>query len=286
MENPGEHEGCILHVPKLNTYQSSRGRRSRRTLLLLSLFISKKVQFKTLPKSDHCLSSHSRRRNTVPPTTHIALTHGPTCSFVFVYQCPRSRLFVCSRETRHLVLSSSFRLWIHAVALPSLQYQESRNSDLFSAIPITTRMGSMPSVTQASPHRLVSQSPSFISCRAPLRSVLGTLTRWVRRKSSSMARGWGYSWSSRRSCSRRTGCRCRKTRWLAQNAQPEIFLALAPSLVDGCVLLLTIPLVSRSAGSRPASSWACTPRMWWWWWWVGLLSRALCRPRWPHSRCC
>lgn len=72
LENPGEHEGCILHVPKLNTYQSSRGRRSRRTLLLLSLFMSKKVQFKTLPKSDHCLSSHSRR-NTVPPTTHITV---------------------------------------------------------------------------------------------------------------------------------------------------------------------------------------------------------------------
>ena len=165
MENPGEHEGCILHVPKLNTYQSSWGRRSRRTLLLLSLFISKKVQFKTLPKSDHCLSSHSRRRNTVPPTTHIALTHGPTCSFV--YQCPRSRLFVCSRETRHLVLSSSFRLWIHAVALPSLQYQESRNSDLFSAIPITTRMGSMPSVAQAG------KAPIASSRKAPVLFLVG-----------------------------------------------------------------------------------------------------------------
>lgn len=73
LENPRGHEGCILHVPKLNTYQSSWGRRSRRALLLLSLFMSKKVQFKTLAKSDHCLSSHSRRRNTVPPTTHITV---------------------------------------------------------------------------------------------------------------------------------------------------------------------------------------------------------------------
>jgi hypothetical protein len=87
-------------------------------------FINYKVHFKTL--TNHCLSSHSRRGNTTP-----------TCTCA-VYQCPCSRSLI---RAKHASLPSFFLPSLdHAVApgspIPSLQYQEPRNSDLFSQFPL------------------------------------------------------------------------------------------------------------------------------------------------------
>lgn len=136
----GPRRGLHLACAKLNTYQSSWGRRSRRTLfllLLLLLFINPLTTRYSYNATHHCLSSHSRVRN-VPPHTHTTIRVLTDQHVLGLYQCPCSRLMLA--RVKHAILSCLFLPFLdHAVlpgGHPSLQYQEPRNSDLFSQFPL------------------------------------------------------------------------------------------------------------------------------------------------------
>jgi len=86
-----------------------------------------------------------------------------------MYLCCLPMPLLAFARVKHASLSSFFLPSLdHAVVpgspIPSLQYQEPRNSDLFFAIPITTCIGLMPSVAPSS--RL--WSPSFVPCLVAL----------------------------------------------------------------------------------------------------------------------
>jgi hypothetical protein len=129
---------------------------------------------------------------------------------------------------------------VPGVRPPSLQYQEPRNSDLCLAIPITTCIGMMPSIARLA-------SPSFISCLVGLHQAHDSHKEGVGEVVEQGARlGVLLVFPSQLL----TSYRLLFQKPLVSTKRPARDL---PYPLVGALALLTIPLVSRSAGSQPAS---------------------------------